>query len=130
MAYHWVRRRSLKLHLAYTSLNDRASRGLGLKLVELILESANTDNIVLATCRNPSNAPQLQALAQESTKAKRLYIIKLDVSDESVIDAAATEVSEILDREGLSLNYLINNAGAVRTILYSCDLLSIQVAEL
>ena len=116
--------------MAYTSLNDRASRGLGLKLVELILESANTDNIVLATCRNPSNAPQLQALAQESTKAKRLYIIKLDVSDESVIDAAATEVSEILDREGLSLNYLINNAGAVRTILYSCDLLSIQVAEL
>ena len=61
-----------------------ASRGLGLEVVRQLLRSpgnvqAQSPAVVIATCRNPDNAPELQALAKE--EHNRLYIKKLDVTN-------------------------------------------------
>ena len=58
-----------------------ASRGLGLEVVRQMLRNPQKihPSIVIATCRNPDKAPELQALAAE--EHNRLYIKKFDVTN-------------------------------------------------
>ena len=61
-----------------------ASRGLGLEVVRQLLKNPKSTlpqspSVVIATCRNPDNAPELQALAAE--EHNRLYVKKLDVTN-------------------------------------------------
>ena len=73
-----------------------ANRGLGLEFVRQCLERGET---VVAGCRKPSEASELQSLASE-----RLTIEPLDVADEASIHRWSDRVVGPVDR-------LINNAG-------------------
>jgi len=75
--------------------------GLGLELARQLLHARDYDR-VFATCRNPSNAPALAALAAAS--GGRLTILPLDVTDEAAIAAAASAVSASTDHLDLLLN--------------------------
>ena len=73
-----------------------ASRGLGLEVVRQLLRNPGkvksmSPSIVIATCRNPDQAPELQALAAE--EQNRLYIKKFDVTNfESYVGFMKDEV--------------------------------------
>lgn len=84
-----------------TVLVQGASRGIGLGLVEAILE-AGPGFRVIATCRDPGNAKALDALACD-----RLAVRALDVTAPSRIDALADD----LKAEGVRLSLVINAAG-------------------
>lgn len=62
---------------------------------------------MIATCRNPESATELQAL-KEGSKGL-LYALALDVSDQTSIFNSVKLVQEILGEKGL--DYLYNNAG-------------------
>ena len=96
------------LHNINTS---RASRGIGLQIVKQL--SANAENIVVASCRNPEGAQELAAL--QSSVAGKVHIVKLEVNDEESIKSAAAETSKILGDQGL--DYLLNNAAIVSAFL-------------
>lgn len=76
-----------------------ANRGIGLALVK---EYLKRDVLVFATCRNPQEASELQALASD-----KLCIIALDINDESSIAASVQAVKAQVDK----LDVIINNAG-------------------
>ena len=80
-----------------------ANRGLGLELTRQYLSDDATQ--IFATCRNPERAEQLAALAAHN--GDRIRILRLDVSDETAIDAARKSVAEGVN----GLDLLINNAG-------------------
>ena len=71
-----------------------ASRGLGLEVVRQLLRGnvkSMSPSIVIATCRQPDQAPELQALAAE--EQNRLYIKKFDVTNfESYVGFMKDEV--------------------------------------
>lgn len=69
------------------ALVQGSSRGLGLEFVRQLVERPNTR--VVATCRSPAAAEQLQALQQRH--AGRLHIVQLDSTDESSIARAAEQ---------------------------------------
>lgn len=79
-----------------------ANRGLGLAFTR---ESLARGQRVFATCRHPDDAGELQALTAEHPD--RLTVLRLDVTDEETIEAAARAVRS---EEG-ALDLLINNAG-------------------
>ncbi len=81
-----------------------ASRGLGLALVEQLLNSDQLAGLV-ATCRRPRQADELQALAQRAEG--RLAVTGLDVTDEEQIAEAAAFTAEQFDE----LHLLFNVAG-------------------
>lgn len=83
-----------------TILITGANRGLGLEFVRQYLE---TQHEILACCRTPEAATELQALKLDA--GERLRILSLDVSDEASMDAFI----EDLDVEAIDV--LINNAG-------------------
>ena len=57
-----------------------ASRGLGLEVVrQLLRNTRQTPSVVIATCRNPDKAPELQELAAE--EQNKLYVKKFDVTN-------------------------------------------------
>lgn len=89
-----------------------ASRGIGLELVRQLLESPA--NLVVAACRNPETATTLGEL--NATAKGTLHTVKLDVSDSDNVQASAKELEPILGETGL--DYLINNAGIVRTSMF------------
>lgn len=78
-----------------------ANRGIGLEMVKQLLH--RDEAVVVATCRDPKNATELQQLRSDG----RLHIVALDVTEESTIDAAVSEVSRLID----GLDVLVNNAG-------------------
>ncbi|KAI7838057.1 hypothetical protein COHA_008140 [Chlorella ohadii] len=80
-----------------------SSRGLGLEFVRQLVERPNTR--VVATCRTPAAAEQLQALQQRH--AGRLHIVQLDSTDESSIARAAEQVAALTQH----LDVLINATG-------------------
>ncbi len=89
------------------SLIQGASRGLGLEFVTQLLQ--RPDHHVIATCRTPSAATQLQALQQAHPKS--LSIVQLDTTKEDSIEAAAKEVETSL---GVPyLNLLLNVSGVL-----------------
>lgn len=86
---------------------NSASRGIGLELTKQLLDSPS--NIILAACRNPSNATALNALSSSSTG--RVHVLTLDVTNHQSVRDAAKEAASILGDSGI--DYLINNAGIV-----------------
>ena len=80
-----------------------ANRGLGLEFTRQCLEKGA---LVFAGCRNPETAGDLHKLS--AVHAEQLTILKLDVTDETSIDASIDTVSSQVD----GLDLLINNAGA------------------
>ena len=76
-----------------------ANRGLGLEFTK---QYAADGWNVLACCRHPQSAMQLQALAQTKPSIK---IVSLDVADFAQIDALALQL------KNASIDVLINNAG-------------------
>lgn len=83
----------------YQVLITGANRGLGLELTkQYAAEGWN----VLACCRNPESANELNSLA---VKHNNLQILALDVSDFNQIDALALQL------KNQPIDVLINNAG-------------------
>ncbi|XP_048375133.1 C-factor-like [Sphaerodactylus townsendi] len=83
-----------------------SSRGIGLGLVRGLLAASPCPDLVLATCRYPEKAQELQQLCK---KYPNLKLLQLDVVSESSIERVVKEVEEIVGDEGL--NCLVNNAG-------------------
>lgn len=84
------------------SLVTGANRGLGLAFVRHLLER---EEQVLACCRDPDAATELQALAGDH--GGRLRIEQLDLTDVGVIDSLAGRLETELPR----LDRIIHNAG-------------------
>ena len=82
-----------------------ASRGLGLEFVKQILSQPSPPQFLIAACREPSRADELQALAKGNGNLK---IIKMDVTKDEDIASAFEQTTKILGNRGLNL--LINNA--------------------
>eukprot|EP00208_Stichococcus_sp_RCC1054_P001456 CAMPEP_0206141840 /NCGR_PEP_ID=MMETSP1473-20131121/14362_1 /ASSEMBLY_ACC=CAM_ASM_001109 /TAXON_ID=1461547 /ORGANISM="Stichococcus sp, Strain RCC1054" /LENGTH=297 /DNA_ID=CAMNT_0053536565 /DNA_START=261 /DNA_END=1154 /DNA_ORIENTATION=+ len=82
-----------------------ASRGLGLEFARQLLQRPNQS--VVAACRNPDEAQQLRGLAAEHPN--NLSLVRLDVTDEASIQAAADEVSQ----RHKHLDLLLNVAGVL-----------------
>lgn len=76
-----------------------ANRGIGLQLVK---QYARSNDVVLACCRNPNQALELQQLKDNY---KSIRIIQLDVSNEEHIE----QITEQLKNEKIDI--LFNNAG-------------------
>lgn len=83
-----------------------ASRGQGLAFVRHLLESSQVAALV-ATCRHPREAEELQGLADDSEG--RLAITSLDVTDEDQIADAAAFTARQFDE----LHLLLNVAGVL-----------------
>ncbi len=83
-----------------------SSRGLGLALVEVLLERPGTAR-VFATARDPDQSAGLAAL--RARHGARLVCERLDVSDEESIAAAATRIGETTKR----VHCLVNCAGVL-----------------
>ena len=86
---------------AATVLVTGSDRGLGLEFVK---QYAARGDFVIATCRHPDKAVQLQAFAGEK---KNVAVEALDVSDDSSIRALAAKY------RGKPIDVLINNAGVL-----------------
>ncbi|CAG5127988.1 unnamed protein product [Candidula unifasciata] len=91
---------------ARTVLITGASRGLGLEMVKQLLKLPSSPEVLLAACRDPGSATDLQAVARSYPQLK---IIKLDVENDEDIRAAFQETQTAVGDRGLNL--LINNAG-------------------
>ena len=78
-----------------------ANRGIGLALSKTFLLSGQWK--VLACCRSPDNAPELQELA--NTSDNKIEIYKLDVKDAASIMEFARQIN------GQRVDVLLNNAG-------------------
>jgi len=93
--------RAIILAAMSTVLITGANRGIGLELCRQYLKQ---DWQVIATCRDPDAANELQALV---TAHPQLRIMALDVTDLSAVDRLAAELA------GQPIDVLINNAGIV-----------------
>ena len=86
------------------SLIQGANRGIGHALVRALLSKPEVGT-VYATCRDPENAIELRALCNDP----RLVILRLDVTRETTIEAAAARVRAGSGR----LDRLINVSGVL-----------------
>lgn len=82
----------------------RSSRGIGLEIAKQLL--ASPTHIVLATCRNPSQATALVQLAESAPG--RLHVLELDITDDASVRRSVDQVSSLVGDSGI--DYLINNA--------------------
>ncbi|XP_065277217.1 C-signal-like [Emys orbicularis] len=82
------------------------SRGIGLGLARGLAAASPAPDWVIATCRYPEKAQELQQLSKQYSNIK---LLQLDVVCENSIKKVVQEVEEILGDKGL--NCLINNAG-------------------
>ncbi|XP_060109760.1 C-signal-like [Heteronotia binoei] len=87
-----------------------ANRGIGMELVRQFAEMRNPPECIFATCRNPQDE-RMQELKKLADKHSNIVIVKLEVTDEESIKAAAKVVEGHL--AGRGLNLLINNAGVM-----------------
>lgn len=86
----------------------RTSRGIGLEMARQLLQSPS--NSIVATCRSPVKAVELQQLVDQA--GGRLSLISLDVTSKESVGHAAEQAAVILGGKGI--DYLVNNAGVVR----------------
>ncbi len=87
---------------AKTVLVQGASRGIGLEFVRQLARRPDVAQVI-ATCRKPGSASELQALALETA----LSVHALDIEQEASIEAAAQQVAAVTDH----LDLLINCSG-------------------
>ncbi|MCY7296205.1 SDR family oxidoreductase [Alteromonas sp. a30] len=97
-------------HNSFYIIITGASRGIGLELTKQYVfngVSGGQSCRVIAACRDPENAQQLQALAHEVSRKgqNNLVIRELDVTNQDSVQAF---VSTLRDRP---IDVLINNAG-------------------
>lgn len=85
-----------------TILITGANRGIGLELAKQYL---NAGWQVIACCRDPANANELNKLAHQQLENKKLLIAKLDVTHSEDIKRLANELKDF------SIDICINNAG-------------------
>ncbi|GAB5353329.1 hypothetical protein AAMO2058_000027900 [Amorphochlora amoebiformis] len=83
-----------------------ASRGIGLEMTRQLLEKGYK---VLATCRSPASASNLQSLSEKFPGS--LVVSRLDVKDSQSISDSAARVEEEF---GGVLDVLINSAGILQ----------------
>lgn len=83
-----------------------ASRGLGLQFVKHILSLPQPPKFLIATCRNPAKADELQQIAELHSCVK---IAQLDVTRDDQIANVFEQTATLVGDDGLNL--LINNAG-------------------
>ncbi|TVQ26162.1 MAG: SDR family NAD(P)-dependent oxidoreductase, partial [Spirochaetaceae bacterium] len=76
-----------------------ANRGIGLALVREYVERRGA--LVTATCRNPGEAHDLQALARDYPE--HLFIEKLEIDDDASLAAAVDRVQ----KRGTTLDLLL-----------------------
>ena len=87
-----------------------ASKGLGFELTRQLATLPESQvSKVFATVRG--DAPALQNLAKSEANG-RIFVVRLDVSDEASIKQAEGEVRTSLNGKGLDV--LINNAGILQ----------------
>ena len=91
---------------ASASVIQGASRGIGLALVERLLERSGP-GLVFATCRHPRRADALRVLAK--AHPERLRVLTLDVADERSIAAAASCIAARTP----CVNLIVNCAGVL-----------------
>ncbi|KAG2143073.1 NAD(P)-binding protein [Suillus clintonianus] len=118
------------MSMSSTWLITGASRGIGLELVKQLLISPHV--VLFATCRDPQSATSLLALGDCNSINGKLYVVRMDVTDEASIISAKDEVAGIL--QGRGLDYLINNAGVApqddrTTTLNTNDLISTVIVN-
>lgn len=92
--------------MAWSVLVTGSNRGIGLALVKYLLNHADPPKILIAACRNPDEAKELQEL---KSKNKNLHLLQLDVSKFDSFSDVANKVESIVGQNGL--NVLLNNAG-------------------
>lgn len=85
-----------------TVLITGTNRGIGLELVRQYAEAGDT---VIACCRNPSDAKDLNALT--AGREERVSVHQLDVADPKSVDALRADIGE------KTIDILINNAGTM-----------------
>ncbi|XP_030841703.1 uncharacterized protein LOC105438526 [Strongylocentrotus purpuratus] len=93
------------------ALVQGASRGIGLQFCRNLLNKRPA-TLVIATCRQPDGAAELQALQKEHPNS--LQIMQLDVSNEEQIASTAQQVKQRLhgnESSSKGLDLLINCAG-------------------
>ncbi|XP_068114913.1 C-signal-like [Hyperolius riggenbachi] len=81
------------------ALVQGASRGIGLQFCKALLQPGNK---VIATCRHPQSAAELQELKRQHPD--RLTIMKLDVTSTRDIQQCAQEVEQSFNRLDLLIN--------------------------
>eukprot|EP00051_Salpingoeca_urceolata_P013869 m.175575 g.175575 ORF g.175575 m.175575 type:complete len:273 (-) comp17921_c0_seq13:30-848(-) len=97
--------RTTKTVAMVTALVTGSSRGIGLELVRQLLAAGHR---VIATCRTPAKATDLQEVLGKY--ADQSQLLALDVSDEKSVEELGKQVtSSPLAADGI--DWLINNAG-------------------
>lgn len=81
-----------------------ASKGIGLALLRELLASDEHD-VIFASSRNPSGSEDLSKLGQ--LHRKRLVLLKIDVTNESTIRAAASRI----EKSSVAISLLVNCSG-------------------
>ncbi|XP_020637972.3 uncharacterized protein LOC110073295 [Pogona vitticeps] len=94
------------LPLCGSILITGSNRGIGLGLVRGLLAASPPPDLVLATCRYPEKAQELQQLRKQYDNIR---VLQLDVVSEKSIKAVVKEVEDLVGEKGL--NCLVNNAG-------------------
>ena len=85
------------------------NRGYGLELVKQLLNYKPAPSVLIATCRNPQAADELNGLANKNSSLK---VLPLDVTDFDSYGKFVKNVTGVVG-ESNGLNLLINNAGAM-----------------
>ncbi|XP_052809194.1 C-factor-like [Mya arenaria] len=82
-----------------------ANRGIGLEFVRQFLALKTPPKFIFACCRVPENVADLNSIAEKSPS---VHVVKIDVTDDSIIGGARAYVESTVGADGLNL--LINNA--------------------
>lgn len=85
-------------------LVNGASRGIGLQFVRKLLR--DTNGRIVACCRSPGDAPDLQdfLLTLDENSRDRVELIKLDIEDQDSIEQVGLDIKMKYDRVDMLLN--------------------------